>query len=125
LSSQRTLSFCSIGTGVGLTLLLRALVPLNFWRVQNLTAARPSGTLSVVTTRLECISSPQTVWVTCRPLTKESRPMPSGVSWVKLNSVVSCRTRTVPGAAAKRAVVAAKCPARMTASSMRGLLKKR
>ena len=42
-SSQRTLSFCSIGMRVRLTLPLRALVPLNFLRVQNLTAARPSG----------------------------------------------------------------------------------
>jgi hypothetical protein len=110
---------------LGLTLLLRALVPLNFFRVQNLTAARPSGTPAVVTTRLECSSSPQTVWVTCRPLTNESCPTPSGVSRVKLNSVVSCRTKTVPDVAAKRAVVAAKCPARMMASSTRGLLKKR
>jgi hypothetical protein len=58
-------------------------------------------------------------------LTNESRPMPSGVSRVKLNSAVSCKTRTVPGLAAKRVVVAAKCPARMTPSSTRGLLKKR
>ena len=44
---------------------------------------------------------------------------------MKLNSVVSCKTRTVPGAAAKREVVAARCPARMTPSSTRALLKKR
>jgi hypothetical protein len=56
----------------------------------------------------------------------DERDLPDalGVSRVKLNSVVSCKTRTVPGVAAKRAVVAAKCPAKMTASSTRELLKK-
>ena len=100
-------------------------MPLNFLRVQNLTAARPSGTPSVVSTRLECMSTPQTVWVACRPLMSEIWPIASGLSRVKLNSVVSCRTRIGPVVAANRAAVAAKCPARMTPSSTRGLLKKR
>src|SRR4051794_24987213 len=39
-SNHRTLSFCSMGTRVGLTLPLRALVPLNFLRLQNFTAAK-------------------------------------------------------------------------------------
>ena len=43
LSSQRMLSLPSIGIRVGLILFLRAFVPLNFFRVQNLTAAIPSG----------------------------------------------------------------------------------
>jgi hypothetical protein len=51
--------------------------------------------------------------------------MASGLSRWKLNSVVSCRTKTGPAVAAKRARVAAKCPARMMPSSTRGLLKKR
>jgi len=38
-----------------------AVVPLNFWRVQNATAASPSGKPSGVTTRLECIMIPHTV----------------------------------------------------------------
>lgn len=61
LSSHRTLSFFSIGTRVGLIFLLRLAVPLNFLRVQNFTAERPSGTPSIVTARLECISMPHTV----------------------------------------------------------------
>jgi hypothetical protein len=36
-------------------------VPLNFFRDQNLIAARPSGKPSGVTTRLECIRRPQAV----------------------------------------------------------------
>jgi hypothetical protein len=50
-----TLSFSSIGTRVGLIFLFRAVVPLNFWRLQNLMAHRPSGTPCVATARLECI----------------------------------------------------------------------
>jgi hypothetical protein len=42
-------------------LFLSAAVPLNFFRVQNFTAANPSGSPWVVTARLECISIPQTV----------------------------------------------------------------
>ena len=67
------LSFFSIGMRVVLTeclppsMPLRALVPLNFLRVQNLAAARPNGTPSVVTTKLECSKSPQTVRVVGRP----------------------------------------------------------
>ena len=61
LSSHRTLSLPSIGIRVGLTFRFRALVPLNFFLVQNFTAARPSGSPSAVTARLACISSPQTV----------------------------------------------------------------
>ena len=76
-------------------------------------------------TRLECISSPQRVTVACRVLRSDSWPIASGLSRVKLNSVVSCRTRIGPAVASKRARVAAKCPARMTPSSTRGLLKKR
>ena len=36
-------------------------MPLNFLRFQNLAAAIPEGSPSVVTASLECISSPQTV----------------------------------------------------------------
>jgi hypothetical protein len=43
---HRLLSFCSIGTRVGLILRLSAAVPLNFFRVQNLTVAKPSGSPS-------------------------------------------------------------------------------
>jgi len=44
-SNHRMLSFCSIGTRVGLILFLSALVPLNFCRVQNLIAANQRETL--------------------------------------------------------------------------------
>src|SRR5208337_5044463 len=66
-SSHRTLSFSSIGTRVGLIFFLSALHPLNFFRVQNFTAAIPSGRPSVVTTRLECIRRPHTVCIRRRP----------------------------------------------------------
>src|ERR1022692_411150 len=66
-SSQRTLSFSAIGTRVGLIFFLSALHPLNFFLVQNFTAAIPSGRPSVVTTRLECISRPHTVCMRRRP----------------------------------------------------------
>ncbi len=55
-SSQGKLSFCSIGTRVGLTLRLRAFVPLNVCRDQNFTAASPSGRPSVVTASEACMS---------------------------------------------------------------------
>jgi len=58
-SSQRMLSLSSTGTGVGLIFFLRAAVPLNFCRVQNLMAAKPKVSPSVVTTKLECISNPR------------------------------------------------------------------
>ncbi len=45
-SSQRMLSLCSIGTRVGLIFRLRAAVPLNFCRVQNLMAAKPTQEVS-------------------------------------------------------------------------------
>src|SRR3954447_20734918 len=61
LSNHRTLSLRSMGTLVGLTFRFRAAVPLNFFLVQNFTAARPSGSPSAVTARLACIRSPQTV----------------------------------------------------------------
>ena len=61
LSSQQMLSFCSMGTRVGLIERLRALAPLNFERVQNLMAASPSGRPSVVTAKLECIRMPRMV----------------------------------------------------------------
>jgi hypothetical protein len=67
-ASQRTLSLHSIGIRVGLIFLLRAAVPLNFFRVQNFTAAKPRGSPSVVTAKLACISSPQTVCIRKRPL---------------------------------------------------------
>ena len=59
-SSHRMFSLASIGTRVGLTLRLSWAVPLNFSRFQNLTAARPSGSPSTVTARLECMRIPQT-----------------------------------------------------------------
>jgi hypothetical protein len=43
------------------TFRFRAFVPLNFLRVQNFTAAEPSGSPWVVTAKLECIRTPQTV----------------------------------------------------------------
>jgi len=67
------LSFFSMGTRVGLIFFLSAAVPLNFFRVQNLTAANPSGNPSVVTARLECIRMPQTVCALRRPTL--SRPL--------------------------------------------------
>src|SRR5260221_14531351 len=67
------LSFFSMGTRVGLIFFLSAAVPLNFFRVQNLTAASPSGSPSVVTARLECIRMPQTVCDLRRPAL--SRPL--------------------------------------------------
>jgi hypothetical protein len=60
-SNQRMLSFFSIGSRVKLIFFLSAAIPLNFFRVQNLTAASPSGSPWVVTARLECIKIPQTV----------------------------------------------------------------
>jgi hypothetical protein len=78
--SQRTLSFCSIGTHVGFIFFLSAAVPLSFYSVQNLTAGMPSGRPSRVTARLECISSPQTEPILARPtlslplLTREVNP---------------------------------------------------
>lgn len=62
-----------MGIRVGLIFFLRAAVPLNFFRVQNLTAANPSGTPSIVTARLECIRMPQTVCDLRRPAL--SRPL--------------------------------------------------
>jgi len=67
------LSFFSMGMRVGLTFFLSAAVPLNFFRVQNLTADNPSGSPSIVTTRLECIRMPQTVCDLRRPAL--SRPL--------------------------------------------------
>ena len=66
-SSQRMLSFFSIGTRVGLIFFLSALQPLNFFRVQNFMAASPSGSPSVVTARLECIRMPAHHVVVMRP----------------------------------------------------------
>ena len=66
-SSQRMLSLASIGTRVGLTWRLSAFVPLNLARVQNLIAASPGGSPSVVTARLACINKPQTVCILSRP----------------------------------------------------------
>jgi hypothetical protein len=40
---------------------------LNFFRVQNLTAASPSGSPSRVSAKLECIRMPQTVCDRRRP----------------------------------------------------------
>src|SRR6185503_6531567 len=58
---------------VGLIFFFRAAVPLNFCRVQNLTAARPSGSPSRVIAKLECMRMPQTVWDRTRPAL--SRPL--------------------------------------------------
>jgi hypothetical protein len=62
-----------MGTRVGLIFFLSAAVPLNFLRVQNLTAAKPSGSPSVVAAKLECIRMPQTVCDLRRPVL--SRPL--------------------------------------------------
>lgn len=50
-----------MGTRVGLIFFLSAAVPLNFVRVQNFMAERPSGRPSSMTARLECIKSSHTV----------------------------------------------------------------
>ena len=89
------LSLPSIGIRVGLILFLRAFVPLNFFRVQNLAAAIPSGNPSVVTVRLECINSPQSVCMRWRPdlslplLTFVVKPTASECLRFQVNSVVS------------------------------------
>lgn len=49
------LSFCSIGTRVGLILRLSPAVPLNLLRDQNFAAVRPSGNPSSVTAKLDWI----------------------------------------------------------------------
>ena len=61
------------GNACGLICFLSAAVPLNFFRVQNLSAANPSGKPSIVTARLECIRMPQTVCDLRRPAL--SRPL--------------------------------------------------
>jgi hypothetical protein len=93
--SHRKLSFASMGIRVGLILFFSARVPLNFWRLQNLIAHRPSGSPSVVTARLECIKIPQTVWIRDLPalsfplLVLPVNPTCSGsLRWYE-NSVVS------------------------------------
>lgn len=53
------LSFCSIGTRVGLILRLSAAVPLNLERDQNFAAVSPRGKPSGVIAKLACIKSPQ------------------------------------------------------------------
>jgi len=67
------LSFFSMGMRVGLIFFLSAAVPLNFFRVQILTAANPSGSPSVVIARLDYIRMPQTVCDLRRPAL--SRPL--------------------------------------------------
>jgi hypothetical protein len=52
-------------------------------------------------------------WVACRPLISEIKPIASGLSRLKENSVVLWRTRTGPTVATNRAEVAANCPARV------------
>ena len=70
-------------------------VGLNFFRVQNLAAAIPSGNPSVVTVRLECINSPQSVCMRWRPdlslplLTFVVKPTASECLRFQVNSVVS------------------------------------
>ena len=89
------LSLPSIGTRVGLIFLRSAFVPLNFFRLQNLAAAIPSGNPSVVAARLECIKSPQTVCIRSRPrlslplLTFVVKPTASERLRFQVNSVVS------------------------------------
>jgi hypothetical protein len=83
-----------MGTRVGLICFSSALRPLNFFLVQNLIAAKPRGRPSVVTTKLECIRIPQTVWNVLRPflpftLTLQVEPINSGFSLLNENSVVS------------------------------------
>lgn len=73
LDSFERFLFHQRGTRVGLIFFLSAAVPLNFFRVQNLTAVSPSGSPSVVTARLECIRMPQTVCDLRRPAF--SRPL--------------------------------------------------
>jgi len=54
-SGERQLSFCSIGTRVGLMCRWSSERPLNCFLVQNFTAARLSGKPSAVAIRLECM----------------------------------------------------------------------
>lgn len=74
---------------------LSAFVPLNFFRVQNLIAANPSGRPSVVTARLECMRIPHTVCCRGResfflPVNDLCRiPIASTDSREYVNSVVS------------------------------------
>ena len=57
------LSFCSIGIRVILIFFFKALVPLNFLRLQNFIAVNPEGqNPSVVTAKLECMKNPGTLY---------------------------------------------------------------
>lgn len=102
LSSQRTLSFRSIGTRVGLIFRFSAAVPLNLSRDQTFTAVRPNGSPSGLTARLACSSRPHSVcWrkrpsLSFRPVGVLVKPIFSGAARVKENSVVSCNTRIGP-----------------------------
>ena len=108
LSSQRMLSFWSIGTRVGLIRRLSAAVPLNLVRDQNLAAVRPSGSPSGAIARLACIRSPQTacfLWrpsFSLRPADTFVNPTFSGAERLKENSVVSCKIGTGPSVARRR-----------------------
>ncbi len=55
------LSFCSMGTRVGLILRFKAAVPLKKARVQTFKAVNPSGSPAVVQARLVCIRMPHSV----------------------------------------------------------------
>jgi len=72
-SNHLTLSFLSMATRVGLIFFFSAAAPLNFSRVQNLAAVRPSGSPSLVTAKLECIRMPHTACDRRRPAL--SRPL--------------------------------------------------
>ena len=95
---QRKLSFCSIGTRVGLISGSRQPCPLNFCRFQNLIAASPNGRLSVLTAKLEFISNPHGV---CSPaaLILAAVDRVCDADWrrvlpLEVNSVVPWRTKT-------------------------------
>ncbi len=122
LSSQRILSFCSIGTRVGFIFRLSAVVPLNLSRDQNFVAVRPSGKPSGVIAKLACISIPQTRYFFRQsplffgPVAVPIKPIFSGDARLKANSVVSCRIRIGPCVACIRMAVALKCPANILSS---------
>ena len=131
LSSQRTLSFWSIGTRVGLIFRFSAAVPLNLSRDQTFTAVRPSGSPSGVTARLACSSRPHSVcWrkrpsFSLRPVEVLVKPIFSGAARVKENSVVSWSTRIGPSTACTRKADAWKWPASILSSLTFSFEKKR
>jgi hypothetical protein len=122
LSSQRVLSFCAMGTRVGLIFRLIAGVPVNVSRDQNFAAVRPSGKPSGVIARLPCNSIPQMTWRWWRPCfilcprELPVKPIFPVVTRAKKNPVVSCKIRTGPPVDLTRMAVGLKWPASILSS---------